>query len=79
MFRSAQISQGHPVKGQLVFGGVERESGKTYLVPVPDRTADTLMAVIDACIEPGTRIISDCWGSYWVLDEEGYTHRTCFV
>ena len=31
-----------------MFGGVERESGKTFLVPVPDRTADTLMAVIDA-------------------------------
>ena len=50
MFRSAQISQSHPVKGQWVFGGVERESGKTFLFPVPDRTADTLMTVTDAWI-----------------------------
>jgi len=57
-----------------VFGGVERESGKTFLVP--DRTADTLMAVIDAWIEPGTTVISDCWGAYRDLDAEGYTHRT---
>ena len=28
---------GHPVKGQWVFGGVQRGSGKTFLVPVPDR------------------------------------------
>jgi hypothetical protein len=42
-------------------GGVERESRKTFLVPVPDRTADTLKAVIDAWIEPGTTVISDCW------------------
>jgi len=59
-----------------VFGGVERESGKTFLVPVPDRTADTLMAVIDAWIEPGTTVISDCWGACRDLDAEGYTHRT---
>jgi transposase-like protein len=58
-----------------VFGGVERESGKTFLVPVPDRTADTLMAVIDAWIEPGNTIISDCWGAYRDLDAEGCVHR----
>jgi hypothetical protein len=34
------------------------------------------MAVIDACIEPGTTVISDCWGAYRDLDAEGYTHRT---
>jgi len=42
-----------------VFGGDEREPGKTFLVPVPDRTAETLMAVIDAWIEAGTTVISD--------------------
>ena len=67
-----------------MFGGVERESGKTFLIPVPDRTADTLMAVIDAWIEPGTTIVINCWGAYRDLDAEGYTHRTvnhspCFV
>jgi hypothetical protein len=52
---------GHPVKGQWVLVDVERESGKRFLVPFPDRTADTLEAVIDAWIEPGTTVISDCW------------------
>ena len=68
--------QGCSVKGQWVFGGVDRESGKTFLVPVPDRTAETLMAVIDAWIEPGTTVISDCWGAYRDLDAQGYTPYT---
>jgi len=55
---------------------IERKSGKTFLVPVPDRTVDSLMAVIDAWIEPGTTVISDSWGAYRDLDTEGYTHRT---
>jgi hypothetical protein len=66
--------RGHPVKRQWVFGDVERESGKTFLVP--DRSAETLMAVIDAWIEPGTTVISDCWGAYRNFDEQGYTHLT---
>jgi hypothetical protein len=58
--------RGHPVKEQRVFGGVERESGKTFLFPVPDRTADTLKAVIVAWIETGITVMSDCWGAYRV-------------
>ena len=42
-FGRRKYHRGHPVKGQWVFGGVERESGKTFLVPVQDRTADTLL------------------------------------
>jgi len=55
---------------------IERESGKTFLVPVPDRTAETLKVVIVAWIEPGTTVISDCSGAYRDHDTEGYTHRT---
>jgi len=75
-FGRRKYHRDHPFKGQWVFGGVERESGKTFLVPIPDRTADTLVAVIDAWIKLGTTIISDCWGAYRHLDAEGYTHCT---
>jgi hypothetical protein len=75
-FRRRKYHRGHPVMGQWVFGGVEHECGKTFLVLVPDRTADTMKAVIDACIEPGTTDISDCWAAYRDLDVQGYTHRT---
>jgi hypothetical protein len=59
-FGRRKYHRDHPVKGQRVFGGIERESGKTFLVPVPDRTVDILMAVIGAWIESGTTVISDC-------------------
>jgi len=80
-FGRRKYHRGHPVNGIVC---VWRESGKTFLVPVPDRTADTSMAVIDAWIEPGATVISDCWEAYRDLDAEGYTHRTvnhsnCFV
>jgi hypothetical protein len=32
-FGQRKYNRGHAVKGQWVFGGVERESGKTFLVP----------------------------------------------
>jgi hypothetical protein len=37
-----------------VTGGVQRKSGKTFLLPVLDRTAHTLMAVLRDWFEPGT-------------------------
>jgi transposase-like protein len=75
-FGRRKYNRGHAVKGQWVFGGVERESGRTFLVPVPDRTAETLMAVICDWIEPGTTVISDCWAAYRDIAAHGYTHHT---
>ena len=75
-FGRRKYHRGHPVKGQWVFGGVERESGRTFLVAVPDRTADTLVAIIRDWIEPGTSVISDNWAAYCNLESEGFTHRT---
>jgi hypothetical protein len=66
----------HPIQGQWMYGGVERGSGRTFLVAVPDRTADTLTAIIREWIEPGTKVISDYWGAYRDLESLGYTHRT---
>jgi transposase-like protein len=75
-FGKRKYGRGHPLKGQWVFDGVERESGKAFLVPFPDRTADTLMAVISDQIEPGTTVISDCWGVCRNIEAQGYTQRT---
>jgi len=36
---------------------IENESGKTFLVPVPDRTADILKVIIDVWIELGTTVV----------------------
>jgi len=45
-FGPRKYHTGHRAKGQWVFGGVERGSGKTFLFLVPDRTAGTLMTII---------------------------------
>jgi hypothetical protein len=55
-FGRRKYHRGHPVKGQWVFGGVERESGRTFLVPLRDSTADTLIDIIHYWIEPGTTL-----------------------
>jgi hypothetical protein len=60
-FGRRKYHRGHRVKGQWVFGGVQQGSGRTFLVPIPDKTADTLTAIIYAWIDPGTTVVSDCW------------------
>jgi hypothetical protein len=75
-FGRRKYYRGHPVKGHWVFGGVERESGRTFFVSVSDRTADTLTSIIRAWIEPGTTLISVCWAAYRDIASHGYTHRT---
>jgi transposase-like protein len=47
-----------------VFGGVERGTGKCFLVVVQNRTPSTLLEVIKEWILPETTIISDCWKAY---------------
>ncbi|GAA50963.1 hypothetical protein CLF_105314, partial [Clonorchis sinensis] len=46
---------------------------------VPDRTAVTLMDTIQACIAPGSIIISDIWASYEGIEtmiDMNHTHQT---
>jgi len=62
------------VDGVWVFGGIERDSNppKCFFVTVQDRTAETLIGLIERWIKPGTKILSDCWKSYATLESEGY-------
>ena len=64
--------RGHVVEGQWVFGGIEEESRKCFIVTVEDRTEATLISHIQEWIEPGTTIVSDCWKGYVNL-EKGVT------
>lgn len=64
-------------EGKWVFGGIERESGKCFLVPVEDRSATTLLPIIQEWINPGSRIISDQWAAYnHIADSGDYIHVT---
>ena len=59
-----------------VFGGYERESKQGFVRLVDDRSAATLIPIIQQVIAPGTHIMSDEWASYRQLASLGYTHTT---
>jgi len=59
-----------------VFGGYERGTGRIFMVPVEDRSTDTLLQIIKEWIKPGTTIFSDCWRAYNCLETEGFKHLT---
>lgn len=69
-----KYQRGRIIEGQWIFGGLERESKKIFLVPVPNRTAETLEQLVCQWIEPGTTIMSDCWRGYYNLSRRGFRH-----
>ena len=58
---SGKYNRGRKRDGVWVFGGVDRETDECFMVPVPDRKADTLLPIIKKFIRPGTTIYSDFW------------------
>ena len=67
------------MKGQWVFGGVERGSGKTFLVAVHYRTAETFVA--GYCQAQLSSVTAGCQAG---LSKEGFKHMTvnhslCFI
>jgi len=73
-FGRRKYHRGRYVEGQWVFGGVERDSGRTFLVAVHDRSSETLSEIIKQWILPGTTVITDCWKAYDRLKYERYDH-----
>lgn len=75
-FGKRKYHRGHFVEGQWIFGGIERESKRCFMVPVARRDKKTLQKIIAEWILPGTIIYSDCWAAYNDLNKLGYTHKT---
>lgn len=64
------------MEGQWVFGGIEEDSRKCFIVTVEDRSEKTLLKHIQEWIEPGSTIVSDRWKAYSNLAKYGYIHKT---
>ena len=75
-FGKRKYHRGHHVEGQWVFGGIEEDSRRSFLIAVEKRDEETLLPLIKKWIEPGTVIVSDCWKAYYNLEKHGYTHST---
>ncbi|XP_024882507.1 uncharacterized protein LOC112461483 [Temnothorax curvispinosus] len=69
-------NRGRLIRDHWIFGGYERDTKKIFIVPVQDRTEQTLLACIKEWTLPGTTIVSDCWKSYNCLNNEGFQHLT---
>lgn len=71
-FGKRKFHRGHYVEGTwiFIFGGVERtEERRVFLVPVPDRRADTLISIISERVLPGSIIFTDMWRAYNCIEE----------
>ena len=78
-FAKRKYNVGHRVQGGWVFGGREKDAKtQVFMEAVPDRKAETLLAIIQKWIAPGSIIWSDCWKSYDRIPQllEGYSHAT---
>jgi len=70
LFFKRKYNRGRFINAQWVFGMVERGSTKCALFPVENRSAATLIPLIQAHVLPGSIIMSDSWAAYNQLDRD---------
>ncbi|OBZ80186.1 hypothetical protein A0J61_11765 [Choanephora cucurbitarum] len=64
--------RGHHVEGVWVVGGVERTPHRhCFMVVVPDRSARTLLSMIEEFVLPATTVHTDCWAGYNLIESMG--------
>ena len=76
--RRIKYNRGNPNPGMKIwiFGLVERASNSLILYPVSDRTADTLIPLVQRHVAPCFTIYSDGWRQDCNLNALGYRHFT---
>ena len=79
LFSRRKNHQGRVLPQKWVFGGICRETRESFMYAVPDRSAPdrsarTLLPIIQASIAPGTTIMSDIWAAYGGIEAMGFAH-----
>lgn len=74
-FGKKKNQMGREVEGSWIFGAYERGTGRCFFQTIHDRSAATLIGIIQLRIAPGTTIISDQWRGYLQLQQQ-YQHLT---
>lgn len=74
-FGRSKYHRGRAITGQWLFGAIERDTKRLFVIPVPDRSSETLIPIICRRILPGSIIHSDSWRSYHQLKNYNYTHK----
>ena len=64
------------VDQQWVFGLYDTDKRAVHIQLVDDRSANTLIPIIQKYVLPGTTIYSDQWPAYRKLNNLGYIHST---
>ncbi|XP_076295794.1 LOW QUALITY PROTEIN: uncharacterized protein LOC143216514 [Lasioglossum baleicum] len=80
-----KYNRGRMLRGQWLLGGIERNTKKVFVLPVPDRTTETLISINRKHIVANSIIHTDNWRAYNGLTNENYcihetvNHSTNFV
>ena len=75
-FSKKKYNRGRDLKKGWVFGGFDRTTKRCFFEFVEDRTATTLLSIIQRRVARGSIIITDEFRSYKRLSELGYGHMT---
>lgn len=79
-FMHRKYNRGRYREGNWVLGMVERGTRNCIMVPVVNRSAQTLLPIIQQHILPGTRVITDGWQAYnQVQNHAVVNHKLNFV
>lgn len=75
-----KYNRGRVLKEQWLFGGIcrkqdNRQNFEIFVEFVDDRTASTLLEIIERRIEPGSIVITDGWRAYNNIEQLGMTHH----
>lgn len=70
--KKRKYNKGNATKRQWIFGMIQRNTKKSFFIPVNKRDNSTLIPIIKSKVNKGSTIYHDDWPAYRNLEEEGY-------